>query len=175
LYKKTSHLFVFALFVLAVIAVISPACSAAQTAGNSAGQASPTAGTPSGQASENSVQPKSGQRGQEQNMQEMRSKLLSRVAEILGVSTESLTAAYEAGVKKVMGNRQAPAGSSAAGQPPQPPSENMTPPSGGWGNQQPDMSSLYSEIAQSLNLTVDRVTAAFDQARKELIPSKTQQ
>jgi hypothetical protein len=37
------------------------------------------------------------------------------------------------------------------------------------------MSGVYSKVAETLGLTVDKVTAAFEQARKELMPARTQQ
>jgi len=115
-----------------------------------------------------------GQKGG-QDMQALQQKLLARVAGILGVSPDSLTTAYEAAMTSVMGDRAASA-TTVQGTPPQPPSDNKTPHQGGQGGPGkggPDMSAIYSKIAGALGLTTEKVTAAFDQAREELMPSRT--
>jgi hypothetical protein len=178
-HKRSSQ--ITAYFALAVIlaGVILAGCaggSASQAPASSGTQSTPAATTPASQTTSTSGQQGGKQGGQD--MQAQQTKLLARVAEILGVSTDSLTTAYEAAIKSVMGDK-APSGSTP-GQPPQPPSgtppsgqQGGTPPSGGQ-NKAPDMSGVYSKIAASLGLTADKVTAAFEQAQKELMPTKTQ-
>ncbi len=104
-----------------------------------------------------SGQPPSGQG------QESMKKVIAGAATILGVSESALTTAFEDAMKA---NR--PAGS-----------DNMTPPSGQKPSGQPGqgqapsgssdmMTGVYSKIATALNLSADKVQAAFEQAQSEL-------
>jgi hypothetical protein len=185
--KNLGQLPVYFALVILLAGVLLTGCSSAQPAASSGTQSTPAATAPASQTQPASqAQPASqttstsGQQGGKQggqDMQAQQTKLLARVAEILGVSTDSLTTAYNAALKSVMGDKSS--STTAPGQPPQPPTDGKaggsggTPPSGGQGKA-PDMSGLYSKVADALGLTVDKVTAAFEQAQKELMPTKTQ-
>ena len=143
----------------------------------------PNNNPPGGQQQGNN--PPGGQQGGQGN-QEQRAKEIARAAEILGVSSTDLTAAFEAADKSV---RPSGGQSGSQGQPPRSQSDNMTGgqgrqgggkggpggPGGQGGNGRgPDMSAVYAKVAETMRLTVDKVTAAFEQARKELKPADNQ-
>jgi hypothetical protein len=120
------------------------------------------------QPSNTSGQPPSGQG------QEGMKKVIARAATILGVSESALTTAFDAAMQA---NR--PSGSDnktpPSGQPPtQGQSSGQQPPQGQSGQGQPPsgssdmMTSVYSKIAAALNLSADKVKAAFEQAQTEL-------
>ncbi len=127
------------------------------------------------------------------------SKVLTRAAAILGVSSDTFISAFEQAQKSVFGERpsgdsyqtpQHPSGSAgqsgqppqhpsgSAGQsepPPQPPSvsgQQGQPPSGGGFQGQSDMmQKVYSKMADILNVSVDKISTAMEQAFKEVSTS----
>lgn len=108
-------------------------------------------------------------------------KVLSRAAEILGVSADKFKTAFESAMPQGQ-QGQSPSGSNGqGGQPPSPPSlptDNKTPMSGPPGlasdnrtQMSPpgqDMTTIYSKIATELGLSATDVANAMTQAQKEL-------
>lgn len=187
--KKIAKLPVyFALVIIITAAMILTGCSSGSTSSTPASTSTtqPAAQT---QQSTTTGQQGSQQSGQQdgrqggQDRQATQTKLLARVAELLGVSSDKLTAAYETAMKSVMGDK-APSGSgtqgtppsgASQGTPPQPPSDNRTgggPGGQGGGKGGPDMSGVYAQIATELGLTTEKVTEAFETAQKELMPAQ---
>jgi hypothetical protein len=104
-------------------------------------------------------------------------QMLSRVAEILNISEEDFTAAFQEAMSANMPQR--PSGSEqppqTQGEPPQQPPEQSE---GGFSNgqlgqrsgQHPgfDMQKIYEQLAEKLGISADDIASAFDQARQEL-------
>jgi hypothetical protein len=175
---KSAHLPLLLTLLFVMTALVLPACEASDA--SQSATPSSTSIQPAGQTQQTTSG--SSQQGGRQDGQDIQKKLLARVAEILGVSSDALTAAYESAIKSVMGDR-VPAGGtqgtppsgSNPGTPPAPPSDNRTDGPGGQPGARGsfDMSGVYSKVAQSLGLTTEKVQAAFEQAQKELMPSRT--
>jgi hypothetical protein len=143
----------------------APAVQTQQQTNQAAQQQTNTSGQ---QPSNTSGQPPSGQG------QEGMKKVIVRAATILGVSESDLTTAFNTAMQA---NR--PSGSDnktpPSGQPPtQGQSSGQQPPQGQSGQGQPPsgssdmMTGVYSKIATALNLSADKVKAAFEQAQSEL-------
>jgi len=114
-------------------------------------------------------------------------KIFSRVAEILGVTEDQLTKAFQqampsvSGAQPPSGQQQPPAPPSGQLQPPptlpsdntsgsspsgqQPPQQGQRPSAASGG---PDMTSAYSKMAEILNISADKISSAFEQAQNEL-------
>ncbi len=187
MHDKIAKFPVYAALVIIISAMALAGCSSSSTSSSTPSSTQqPAAQTQqSGQQSGQQGGQQGSQQGQKhdgQDMQEMQTKLLTRVAEILGVSTESLTTAYQNAMQSVMGDKTP--GQGGQGTPPEKPSgegdqkppEGGQPPTDGQGGQGgghggPDMSGVYSKVAEALGLTAEKVQAAFEQAQKELMPS----
>lgn len=187
MHKKLAQIPVCTALVMVIAVLLLTGCGSTATGSN---PASTLSGPSQPAQDQQGIQQGNQQSGQQgggkggpggQDWQAMQAKLLARVAEILGVSSESLTTAYESAMKEVMGNMtppslpnqgQPPSGDNQ-GTPPMPPSDNRT---GGPGRQGggggPDMSAVYSKVASALGLTAEKVQAAFEQARTELMPER---
>jgi hypothetical protein len=109
---------------------------------------------------------------------EMR-KMFARAAEILGITEDQLTGAFQEAQKSVFGDAPTPSGisgqqpeppSGTSGQPSKPPSgpSGQQPPSHGQGPDQESMQKVYSKMSQILNIAADKISSAMDQARQEL-------
>ena len=187
MHKKFARVPVYITMVIIIAAMLLAGCSSTGSSSSSTPASTPSSsgqpaqGQQSGQQGEQQGGQKGGPGGQD--MQAMQARLLARVAEILGVSSDSLKTAYEAAVKEVMGNKapsgsgQPPSGGSQGGTPPTPPSDNRTGGPGGQGGPGggkggPDMSGVYARVASALGLTTEKVQAAFEQAQKELMPAQ---
>jgi hypothetical protein len=141
---------------------------------SSASSSSKQSSTPAAQQQPTSSGQQPPARGNDQNMKNM----LAKAAEILGISTDKLTSAFEAAQASMgpTGGQQPPQG----GQPPtgQPPSGQQSqtgqqptsgqqptgqPPQGG-----PNMQALYDKMAETLGISADKIASAFEQAAKAL-------
>jgi hypothetical protein len=129
--------------------------------------------TPATQQQGNTSSGQRGSRGQGgQNM----SAVLNKAADILGISETTFTSAFNAAQTSVFGSR--PSGTSS--QPPQRPSgsENWSgqgsrPTSGGSGGQPSQgqssmMTKVYAQMATTLNISADQISAAMQQAMTQL-------
>jgi type II secretory pathway pseudopilin PulG len=161
---------------MALVAILSAVVLAGCSSGSSSQTAAPAAQTqqqttqPTQQQTTTSGQQPTTTSGQQPSGQgqESMKKVVARAATILGVSETDLTTAFDAAMKA---NR--PSGSDNKTPPSgQPPSGQTT--SGQSGQGQPPsgssdmMTSVYSKIATALNLSADKVKAAFEQAQSEL-------
>ena len=161
---------------IALVAILSGILLAGCSSGSSSQTTAPAAQSqqqttqPTQQQTTTSGQRSSGQGQGQQNMQQV----ITKAAAILGVSATDLTNAFDAAMKSNRpsgsDNRTRPSGQSPTGQSG---SDNRTRPSGQSGQGQPSgssdmMTSVYSKIATALNLSADKVKAAFEQAQSEL-------
>ena len=119
---------------------------------------------------------------------EQQTRIIARAAEILGISTDNLTSAYETARKSIK-PRRGPSDNRTGDRPddappPPPRSDNGTdrqcnnpPPPGGQGgpDRKEDKQAIYTRVAELLGLPADKVIAAFEQAEKELKPDNNQQ
>ena len=108
------------------------------------------------------------------------SKIMSRAAQILGITEAQLTSAFQQAQQSVFANL--PSGTSGqrpphlstdntSGQrPPQPPSgtSGQQPPQWGQGPNSGSTQKLYSKMAEILSISADKISSAMDQARQEL-------
>jgi hypothetical protein len=108
------------------------------------------------------------------------SKMMSRSAEILGITEAQLTSAYQQAQESVFGKmpsgtpgQRPPTDNTSGHQWTQPPTgtSGQQPPQGGWGPNSETMQKLYSKMAEILNISADKITSAMDQARQELQPA----
>jgi hypothetical protein len=164
---------------IAILAGNLSACGAADTQTQSSTPVQQTVSTPTqqtntqtgGQSAEQaSQQPGTGQRpagGQDMT------KVLTRAAEILGVSSDKFTTAFN------NARPQAPAGGGQQGQ--QPSGEKPSEPPSGQQGQPPEppsgqqsqsgkgfMTETYTKMAEELGISADKIEAAMNQAMQEL-------
>lgn len=156
------------------------------------GQTSPPASTgttttgPSNSSSGQASQPSSGT-GAPQGfaIPPDMSKMLSRAAQILGISESQFSSAFQQASESVFGKMQIPPSSGAGQKPPAPPvggtdQQPPVPPTGSTGQQPPtppsgmqgpgdeNMLKVYSKMAELLSISADKISSAMDQARQEL-------
>ncbi|MGD0855378.1 MAG: hypothetical protein ABSA18_06195 [Dehalococcoidia bacterium] len=178
--KKFRVVFMCIALVAILSAVLLAGCSSTSTSQTTAPavQSQQQTTQPAQQQTTTSGQQPSGQRpsGQGQGQQNMQ-QVITKAAVILGVSATDLTTAFDAATKSAGGNR--PSGSDnrtrPSGQPPQGGQQSGQQPSQGQSGQgqapsgsSDMMKSVYTSIATTLNLTADKVQAAFEQAQSEL-------
>lgn len=130
----------------------------------------------SGQQSDNrsAQQQQPGSPGQQPpgavNMDAVMTAILNRAAEILGISSDKFTAAFQ-NAQNAMPKGGA-SGSGQQGQPPTAPSgqqgQPTTPPSGQQMSQSKFMTEIYEKMAVELNISADDIAKAMEQAQKEL-------
>lgn len=170
--KKTTAGTVFVVALVTVISLAGCSTDVSQNTPSSSGQQStsqPTQQQPSG----SSGQQPTGTPGQRQppdaaNM----TAVLNRAAEILGVSAEKFTAAFQKAMPTAPSGQQ-------QGQPPAPPSGQQgqppqAPPSGGQQGQQPpgggaQLTEAYAKMSAELNISADSIAKAMAQAQQELM------
>jgi hypothetical protein len=181
--KKFGVVFMY----LALGAIFSAVLLAGCSSGSSSQTAAPAAQTQ--QQPNQSTQPQtnspqssgtSGQQSRQGQGQQNMQQVITRAAAILGVSATDLTTAFNAAIKSAGGDRPGPGSGSEnrtrpSGQPPQGGQQSGQRPSQGQtGQGQPPsgssdmMKSVYASIATTLNLSADKVQAAFEQAQSEL-------
>ena len=167
-------------FVVILISISLAGCSTGlsqNTSSSSGQQSSPvTASQQSDNQSAQRQQP--GSPGQQPPGASNMTEVLSRAAEILGISSEKLTTAFQ--------NAMPQGGSSGSGQQGQPPTapsgqqgQSPTPPSGQQGQpstlpsgqqmtQSQLMTDVYEKMAEELNISADDIASAMQQAEEEL-------
>jgi len=178
--RKIAKVAAFAIIAALIVSMFGCSSSASDTSSQSSIQTNQQTQVNQQQSGDQGQNPR-GQRGQGMD----NTQLLTRVAEILNVSVEDLTTAYNNAMPQREEGQGGPGGSqSPTGEPPsgemptgEPPSG--TPPADGQGGQQPPQMQGFPEemmqsIADELGLSVDDVTAAFEQAMQELIPTTKQ-
>lgn len=167
--KILKYMFLYLAFVAIVTVLVSQGCS-------SGNNASTSSTTQSGQQS--SQQPGNGQARGPHDPNFIKN-VLAKVADKLGVSVDSVTQAYQQAQSAV-----APSTSSNLPTPPPPPgmaaqsgqTQNTPPGQGrpsGSDNRTARMSALMNQMSVTLNIPVDKLTAAWQAAMTELRPSRT--
>jgi hypothetical protein len=168
------------IFVVVLIGSCLAGCSTGSsqnTSSSSEQQSSPV--TASQQSDNQSAQrQQSGSPGQQPPGASNMTEILSRAAEILGISSEKLTTAFQnampQGGPSGSGQQGQPptAPSNQQGQPPTPPSgqqgQPSTPPSGQQMTQSQPMTDVYEKMAEELNISADDIASAMQQAEEEL-------
>ena len=192
--EKLKYLQVFLAFVVILIGLVVAGCSASSTAQPASQEqtvttpASTTSSTPTPDSA-TTTQPNSGtQNGSRSGRpggQDM-SQVMSRAAQILGITEAQFTSAYQQAQTSVFGampggtpGQQPPSDSSGqrpqhlytdntSGQRPPSGTSGQPPPQGGWGSNSGSMLKIYSKMADILNISADKISSAMDQARQEL-------
>ena len=195
--EELKYLQIFLAVMVIVIGIVVAGCStgsAGQTGSQEQPVATPAASTSTTDtpASTTGTQPNNGWQNGDHTGQpggpDM-SKMMSRAAEILGITEAQLTSAFQQAQESVFGKmpggmpgRQPPSDSSgqrpphlytdnSSGQrPPQLPSgtSGQQPPQWGQGPNSGSTQKLYSKMAEILSISADKIASAMDQARQEL-------
>jgi hypothetical protein len=179
------------IFVVVLIGSCLAGCSASssQNTTSATGQESSPAATGQQSTSQSAQQQKPGSQGQQPPGASNMTEILSRAAEILGISSEKLTTAFQNAMPQggpsgsgQQGQPSTPpsgqqgeppaAPSGEQGQPPTPPSgeqgQSSTPPSGQQMTQSQFMTDIYEKMAEELNISADDIASAMQQAEEEL-------
>jgi hypothetical protein len=156
--------------VLILTSISLAGCSAdsSQRSSSSSGQQSSTS---SGQGSTNqATQQQPGSSSQQPPGAANMNVILTRAAEILGISSDDFIAAFQNAMPQ-----GGPSGQGQPGQPPMPPSGEQGQPPAPPSGQQPSQSSspqfmteVYEKMAAELNISADDIAQAIAQAEKEL-------
>jgi hypothetical protein len=152
--------------VVILIGTFLTGCSASssQTSSSSSGQQSSP--TTSGQASTNeSTQQQATPPGQQQFGGSNMTEILTRAAEILGISSDDFIASFQNAMPQ-----GGPSRSGEQGQPPTAPSgqQGQPPTSGQQMTQSQFMTDIYAKMAEELNISADDIANAIQQAEEEL-------
>ncbi len=100
------------------------------------------------------------------------SREFSRAAQILGITEEQLTSAFQQAQESIFG--KPPTGTPPSGtsgqRPPAPPSgtPGQQTPTSDQGPGQEMMQKVYSKMAEILNISADKISSAMEQARQEM-------
>jgi hypothetical protein len=104
--------------------------------------------------------------------------VLNKAADILGISESTFTSAFNDAQKSVFGSQQPSGGSTPSGQPPQHPSgsENWSGQGRNGGQQGASamMTKVYAQMATTLNISADQISAAMQQAQQAIMGSGNQ-
>jgi hypothetical protein len=153
---------------LTVISLAGCSSDVSQNQSSSSGQQSSTS---SGQGSTNqATQQQPSSSSQQPPGAANMNVILTRAAEILGISSDDLIAAFQNAMPQ-----GGPSGQGQPGQPPMPPSGEQGQPPAPPSGQQPSQSSspqfmteIYEKMAAELNISADAIAEAIAQAEKEL-------
>jgi hypothetical protein len=173
------------LLLIMLMGVILSGCGTTETYQNQSSSSGQQSSTPSGQSTgqaatqqpSSSAQQPSGSPGQQPPGGIDNTEVLTRAAEILGVSSDDFITAFQNAMPQGM-----PSGSGQQGQPPTSQSgqqgESPTPPSGQQGqpptgigqgmSQSQFMTDIYEKMAEELNISADDIANAIQQATEEL-------
>ena len=161
--KILKYIFVFLIFVILVTVIVSAGCS---TGTKQAASQSNASGSTSNQQSSGQAN----QQGRFSRNPDFIKNLLAKVADKLGVSVDAVTQAY-----------QDARGATIPPSPPSVPSQNgqsATPPGqgsarhpSGSDNRTALRAALFNKMSVSLNIPVDKISAAWQAAMTELRPS----
>jgi hypothetical protein len=178
-------------FVVILISISLAGCSTGSSQNTSSTSTQQSSSTTSGQPSTNGAtqQQQTNSQGQQQPGASNMTAILSRAAEILGISSEKLTTAFQNAMPQggpsgsgqqgqpstpPSGEQGEPPASPSGeqGQPPTPPSgqqgQPSTPPSGQQMTQSQPMTGVYEKMAEELNISADDIASAMQQAEEEL-------
>ena len=186
--EKLKYLPVFISIAIILIGMVLAGCSTGSTSQTTSQE--PAVTTPASSSSETATpasttgtQPNNGWQNGNHTGQpggpDM-SKMMSRAAQILGITEAQFTSAFQQAQESVFANM--PSGTSGqrpphlstdntSGQrPPQPPSgtSGQQPPQWGQGPNSGSTQKLYSKMAEILSISADKISSAMDQARQEL-------
>jgi hypothetical protein len=178
-------------FVVILISICLAGCSATSSQNPSSSSGQQSSSTTSGQQSDNQSgqQRQPGSPGQQPGGASNMTAILTRAAEILGISSEKLTTAFQNAMPQGGPSGSGQKGQSATppsgqhGQPSTPPSgqqgqattplsgqqgQSSTPPSGQQMTQSQFMTDIYEKMAEELNISADDIANAMQQAETEL-------
>ena len=167
-------------FVVILISISLAGCStnSAQNPSSSSGQQSSSTTSEQQSVNQSTQQQQPGSPGQQPPGASNMTAILTRAAEILGISSDDFIAAFnnampEGGASGSGQQGQPPtAPSGQQGQPPTPPSgeqgQPSTPPSGQQMSQSQSMTEIYEKMAVELNISADDIAKAMEQAEEEL-------
>lgn len=147
------------IFLLVLMVVSLAACN------SSTDQTSPS---PSGQQSSAGQPPAQGQQPPQRMNGGGTETMLAKVAEILGVSVNQVTSAFQEAQASVFPDRPHQGQAPEPGQQPSqglPPGQGQEPPA---PREAPEMTALYEKMAEILGISADKVSGAFAQAQQAL-------
>ncbi len=168
------------IFVVVLIGASLAGCStgSSQNTTSASGQESSSTATGQQSTSQSAPQQQPGSPGQQPPGASNMTEILARAAEILGISSEKLTTAFQNAMPQ-----GGPSGSGQQGQPPAAPSGQQRqppeppsgqqgqlsePPSGQQMTQSQLMADVYEKMAEELNISADDIASAMQQAEEEL-------
>jgi len=164
--KILKYMFLFLAFV-AVVTVVSQGCSSQSST------STPTTTQPSTtQSGQQSSQPAGNGQSRGQRDPNFIKNVLAKVADKLGVSADSVTQAYQQ-AQSSMTPPTPPSTTTQDGQTQNPPSAPGQGRPSGSDNRTARMSALMDKMSATLNIPVDKLTAAWQAAMTELRPSRT--
>jgi uncharacterized protein (DUF2126 family) len=161
--KVHNYIFVFLMFVTIGTVIMSAGCSAGTNQSPSQSGASGTTSNqqPSGQAN---------QQGRSSRNPNFIKNVLAKVADKLGVSVDAVTQAYQ-DARGATIPPSPPSVPSQNGQSVTPPGQGSTGHPSGSENRTALREALFNKMSVSLNIPVDKISAAWQAAMTELRPS----
>ncbi len=176
MFKNLKRLAAVITFLVILTSISLAGCSSnmSQTPSSSSGQQSTNQPAQQQQSSSSGEKP-AGSPGQPPQGASNMEAILNRAAEILGISADKFTAAFQNAMPQPGSGQegqpsQPPSGEQ--GQPPEPPSgqqgQPSEPPSGQQMSQSQFMTETYAKMAVELNISADDIAKAMAQAEEEL-------
>lgn len=171
------------LLLIMLMGVILSGCGMTETYQNQSSSSGQQSSTSSGQQStgqaatqqpNSSSQQPSGSPGQQPPGGIDNTEVLTRAAEILGISSDDFITAFQNAMPQGMPSGAGQQGqpptsqSDQQGEPPTPTSGQQGPPTGQGMSQSQLMTDIYEKMAEELNISADDITNAIQQATEEL-------